>query len=113
MKLARMQSLVTFKKKSEGHMKASDYELYPICSSSFGSFPCFRCNGKKMDNAAAGTFDNELSLGSLLYFKQLKNAIFLLISLAIINLPLLILNQRWGTSTNTDKASNSLYKMIF
>jgi hypothetical protein len=45
-----------------------------------------------MDQIAKSDLDNELDLGSILYFKTLKNLIYLLITLTIINLPLLLLN---------------------
>ena len=103
-----MKNLLTKKKETNQTEKEMPFEFFPVYSTRFGSFPCFRSNKKKMDNIAKSDLDNDVGVGLILYFKQLKNLIYLLLLLTVLNLPLLILNMSWGTSTNTDKASSGL-----
>ena len=84
-----------------------------MCGTTFGSFPCFSKDNAKMDKIAESTYDKALDLGSILYFKMLKNQILLLVVLTIINLPLLLLNANWGTSSNSERASNFFYSLFF
>merc|ERR1711976_165194 len=104
-----MNNLLTRRKETSQTEKEIPFEYYPVCTSRFGSFPCYRPSKKSMDNIAKSDFDKEVGVGIILYFKQLKNFIYLLLLLTVLNLPLLILNVNWGTSINTAKASSRLY----